>query len=47
MENEDSDSISEQKSKSVEEENVVDSPQDKFERKNNDPKLTFNYNFET
>ncbi|CAD8053235.1 unnamed protein product [Paramecium primaurelia] len=47
LENEDSDSISEQKSKSVEEENVVDSPQDKFERKNNDPKLTFNYNFET
>ncbi|CAK74171.1 unnamed protein product (macronuclear) [Paramecium tetraurelia] len=47
LENEDSDSISEPKSKSVEEENVVDSPQDKFERKNIDPKLTFNYNFET
>ncbi|CAD8129285.1 unnamed protein product [Paramecium sonneborni] len=45
VENEDSDSISE--SKSAEDENVDDSPQDKFERKNNDPKLTFNYNFET
>ncbi|CAD8085631.1 unnamed protein product [Paramecium sonneborni] len=47
LEHEDSDSISEPKSKSVEEENVVDSPQEKFARKNNDPKLTFNYNFET
>ncbi|CAD8170789.1 unnamed protein product [Paramecium octaurelia] len=47
LEHENSDSISESNSKSIEEENVVDSPQDKFERKNNDPKLTFNYNFET
>ncbi|CAD8077142.1 unnamed protein product [Paramecium primaurelia] len=47
LEHENSDSISESNSKSVEEENVVDSPQDKFERKKNDPKLTFNYNFET
>ncbi|CAD8083146.1 unnamed protein product [Paramecium sonneborni] len=47
LEHENSDSISESNSKSVEEENVIDSPQDKFARKNNDPKLTFNYNFET
>ncbi|CAK69174.1 unnamed protein product (macronuclear) [Paramecium tetraurelia] len=47
LEHENSDSISEPNSKSIEEENVVESPQDKFERKNNDPKLTFNYNFET